>query len=151
MESSNLMDMIRNAEVPVQGTPDDDFDMEPELSDAEMDELMEDDTSGKNSKKGSSKSNDSVKADPPDPYLVEMHEKSINNADALSGNPHSPCGCFSCKRIFPESKVRVKGRGKKRTLICPYCGEPAVLPGVAGPGVLWRLWAYYYALGKREN
>lgn len=94
--------------------------------------------------------NGPVLSEAPEPYVAEMYKRSLpGNASLLTGKPHNACGCFSCRKIFPESKVVVR----KKSLYCPRCGQQTVIPGGDGwgvaDGVLWRLWAYYRAFGDR--
>lgn len=88
----------------------------------------------------------------PSDYIMAMYERSRpGNAELLTKNSHNACGCFHCKRIFAEKYVRVRGK----TLYCPVCGEPSILTSTdtyqVSDGLIWRMWAYYYAFGKRGN
>lgn len=161
MKIEELKNMIANG-------VDDIFDDGDDFDEGEESMLMMDDgpdsededvpkmaTKKKRSGMGYVKSNDKqegpITKEPPSEYVMEMHKRAVNNSALLTKNPHNACGCFHCKRIFAEKHVRVRGK----TLYCPYCGEPSVLTSTdtyqVSDGMLWRLWAYYYAFGKRED
>lgn len=162
MKLDELKDMI------AKGIDEDVFDDEDDFDEGEESMFMDDDpepieeeavqkphTRKKRSVMTYVKPNEKVEGpvtkEPPSDYVREMHKRAVNNVSLLTKNPHSACGCFHCKRIFAEKYVRVRGN----TLYCPICGEPSVLTSTdtyqVSDGMLWRMWAYYYAFGKRED
>ena len=60
-------------------------------------------------------------------YLLPQHTHH-NRAEIQSGGP---CGCVSCKQMFPEGEIR-KWVGAGTTALCPRCGAAAVVGSGAG-------------------
>ena len=151
-----LMGMIDSSPVPEEFDDDSSFDAD-EAAEAELFGIgPEDFPSDKKVRRSFAVNSDEkaqngpVLSEAPEPYVADMYKRSLaGNAKLLTGNPHKACGCYSCKKIFPESKVIVR----KKTLYCPRCHQQTVIPGGDGwsvaDGVLWRVWAYYRAFGDR--
>lgn len=152
----NLMEQISSTPTSVNTFEDDGFD-DDEAADAALFGITPEEMAGntKNTamffdEKPEKAPSGPILDEAPDPYVVEMFKKSLSgNAKLLTGNKHEACGCFNCKKIFPESRVRVQ----RKTLFCPYCGQQTVIPSGQGyhvaDGIIWRVWAYYRAFGDR--
>ena len=66
-------------------------------------------------------------------YYTLASKASFENWDSVKAS--HICGCYSCCRIFPSSKVTEEDWTQDRhgrTVLCPYCSVDSVIGDVSG-------------------